>query len=306
MAAPTAATAITAHKLGANIGARIEGVRLGGDLDPDTVAFIRQTLLERKVIFFRDQHHLDDAGQQAFARLLGPLTRPHPTVRSAGQGHVLAIDAEHGKANAWHTDVTFVDRIPAISVLRPVTLPSYGGNTTWANTVTAYNNLPPSLKALADKLWAVHTNRYDYVSHVDQIRIGGIDVKEQAYTEEFRQDVYETEHPVVRVHPETGERALLLGCFVKRLVGLTTAESSAIFELLQARVAQLENTVRWTWQPGDVAVWDNRSTQHYGVADYDEPRRLHRVTIAGDVPVSVDGVGSTPRIGDAAHFSAVA
>ncbi|HWD06277.1 MAG TPA: TauD/TfdA family dioxygenase [Amycolatopsis sp.] len=299
-------TGIQVVKLGARIGARIDGVRLGGDLDDATVADIRAALLAHKVIFFRDQQHLDDAGQQAFGRLLGDLTQPHPTVRSTGLDNILPIDAEYGKANSWHSDVTFVDRIPAISVLRAVTLPAYGGNTIWANTATAYENLPESLKALAEKLWAVHTNLYDYAARADESRIGGVDVKEQSYRDEFRSDVFETEHPVVRVHPETGERVLLLGHFVKRLVGLSSSESAALFELLQARVTKPDNTIRWQWAPGDLAVWDNRATQHYGVADYDDlPRRLHRITVAGDVPVGIDGVPSSVRVGDASAYASV-
>ncbi len=297
---------ITVHRLGAHIGARIDGVHLSGDLPADTVAEIRSALLAHKVVFFSGQQHLDDAGQLAFARLLGRPTLAHPTVRGQEHEQVLAIDSEHGKANSWHTDVTFVDRVPAISVLRAIELPPYGGNTVWANTVQAYRDLPEALRALVDRLWAVHTNLYDYAGEVDATRIGGIDVKEQAYHDEFRSHVFETEHPLVRVHPETGERALLLGHFVKRIVGLTTTESQAAFQLLQQRITRLENTVRWQWSAGDIAIWDNRATQHYGVADYDDQRRrLHRVTIAGDVPVSVDGVASTPVTGDAAHFSAL-
>ncbi|RZS43511.1 taurine dioxygenase [Herbihabitans rhizosphaerae] len=298
------ATAIGVSKLGAGIGARIDGVRLGGGLDTSTVAEVRSALLANKVIFFRGQHHLDDAGQLEFARLLGDPTLAHPTVRGRDHANVLPIDSDYGKANSWHTDVTFVDRVPAISVLRAIELPPYGGSTVWANTVRAYESLPEAVKALVDRLWAVHTNAYDYAANLDSTRIGGVDVKTEEYREEFVSKVYETEHPVVRVHPETGERALLLGHFVKRLVGLTSTESQAIFQLLQHRVTQLENTVRWQWAEGDVAIWDNRATQHYGVADYDDHhRRLNRVTISGDVPVSVDGVSSTIRTGDASHYS---
>jgi taurine dioxygenase len=297
-------TGISVVKVGADVGARIDGVRLGGDLDEATVASIRAALLAAKVVFFRGQQHLDDAGQLAFARLLGEPTLAHPTVRGRDNANVLPIDSDYGKANSWHTDVTFVDRVPAFSILRAVSLPAYGGSTVWANTVKAYENLPAPLKALVDKLWAVHTNVYDYAAAVDSTRIGGVDVKEEEYRDEFRATLYETEHPVVRVHPETAERALLLGHFVKRIVGLTGSESQAIFRLLQDRVTQLENTVRWQWADGDVAIWDNRATQHYGVADYDDQyRRLHRITVAGDVPVSVDGVTSTTRTGDASHFS---
>ncbi|SDF74004.1 taurine dioxygenase [Lentzea fradiae] len=297
---------VTVHRLGAGIGARVDGVRLGGDLPADTVAELRAALLAHKVVFLSGQHHLDDAGQLAFARLLGEPTLAHPTVKGEQHENVLAIDSRHGKANSWHTDVTFVDRVPAISILRAVELPPYGGNTAWANTARAYAELPEALKALADRLWAVHTNLYDYAAEVDETRIGGIDVREQTYRDEFESLRYETEHPVVHVHPETGERALLLGHFVKRVIGVSTAESRAIFDLLQNRITRLENTVRWQWSDGDVAIWDNRATQHYGVADYDDVRRrLNRVTVAGEVPVSVEGVRSTTVVGDAAHFSAL-
>jgi taurine dioxygenase len=297
---------IDVRRVAGNIGAVIRGVRIGGDLDPAVVAEIRRALLAHRVVFLRDQDHADDTTQRAFAELLGTVTKPHPTVAGDGDA-ILPIDAEHGKANSWHTDVSFVDRVPSISILRAITLPTYGGTTVWANTVRAYAELAPALQGLVDRLWAVHSNLYDYAREVDETRIGGIDVQEEAYRAEFAHREYETEHPVVRVHPETGERSLLLGHFVRRIVGLSTRDSDALFELLQRHVIALENTVRWNWLPGDVAIWDNRSTQHYAVADYDDqPRRLHRITLAGDVPVDVHGTPSTPRKGDASHFSPVA
>jgi alpha-ketoglutarate-dependent taurine dioxygenase len=123
---------------------------------------------------------------------------------------------------------------------------------------------------------------------------------------EFRATTYETEHPVVRVHPETGERALLLGHFIREFVGLNSKESQALFHVLQDRVIRLENTVRWSLEPGDVAIWDNRATQHYAVSDYDNHHRLlHRITLAGDVPVGLDGALSITRTGDAAHYSSL-
>ena len=219
---------------------------------------------------------------------------------------MLPIDSEQGKANSWHTDVTFVDRIPSISVLRAVTLPPYGGTTVWANTVRAYETLPAPLKALAERLRAVHSNRYDYAGHRGEQRIGGVDVKEQAYREEFEQLEFIAEHPVVRVHPETREPAFVLGHFVRGLVGLRAQDSPALFDLFQRPIVRLENTVRWSWEPGDIAIWDNRATQHYAVADYDEhPRMMHRITLAGDIPVGLDGVPGLALKGDASHYSDV-
>jgi taurine dioxygenase len=290
-------------KLGANIGARIDGVRLSGDVDDSTIAAVNSALLRHKVIFFRNQHDLDDDGQLAFAGRLGTPTTAHPTL-SRGLS-LLPIDSRYDKANSWHTDVTFVDRIPKASVLRAVSLPSYGGTTTWASTEAAYDQLPTALRALVENLWAVHTNQYDYAADYDG-RHEQVSEPVREYREEFVSDYFETEHPVVRVHPETGKRVLLLGHFVKQFVGLGRSESATLFGLLQSRITKLENTIRWNWQPGDIAVWDNRATQHYAVADYDDQyRRLTRVTLAGDIPVDVHGQRSRAIVGDASRYSSV-
>ncbi|MGO4614923.1 TauD/TfdA dioxygenase family protein [Nocardia sp. 2YAB30] len=298
--APATPATASVTRLGARIGAQVDNIRLGGDLDAATVDVIRRALLEHKVIFFSGQDHLTEDGQYEFAQLLGTPTTPHPTVTSHGVKS-LAIDSEHGRANSWHTDVTFVDRIPKASILRAVQLPTYGGSTTWASTVAGYDSLPGPLKRLAESLRAVHTNLYDYAA-----RTGEQPKANAAYRAEFESTYYETEHPVVRVHPETGERALLLGHFVKHFVGLSSSESQALFRLFQDRVTRLENTARWNWAPGDVAIWDNRATQHYAIDDYDDqPRKLTRITLAGDIPVGVDGAASTVIAGDAEHYSIV-
>jgi alpha-ketoglutarate-dependent sulfate ester dioxygenase len=287
------------------IGAEISGVRLGPDLPVDVVAEIRLALLTHKVIFFSGQYHLDEAGQVGFARLLGELTTAHPTVPGLDDNtHILDLDYSNGqKVDRWHTDVTFIDRPPLASVLRAVTVPPAGGDTLWANTVTAYEYLPAELRDLLDRLRAVHTNEYDYA------RVATSDNPERTreYAKVFASTVYETEHPVVRVHPETGERSILLGDFAKRLVGLSAQTSASIIKLVQDQVTQVENTVRRRWAAGDVAIWDNRATQHRVVHDFgDQARRLHRVTVAGEVPVGVDGRPSTVLAGDATAYSTVA
>ncbi|MBM7368136.1 TauD/TfdA dioxygenase family protein [Gordonia hydrophobica] len=292
---------ISVDKLGENIGAKISGVRLGGDLPAEQVEAIRLALAVNKVVVFGDQQHLDDDSQYAFAELLGDPTLPHPTVTSRGS-QLLTIE---GAANSWHTDVSFVDRVPKASILRAVTLPSWGGATTWASTVAAYEQLPAPLRALVDGLWAKHSNLYDYVTAVH----GADEDETQRRAEHYREFTsaeYETLHPVVRVHPETGERSLLLGHFVKEFPALKPAEFGPLYQLLQNRVTQLENTFRWNWSLGDVAIWDNRATQHYGIADFGgQKRELHRITLAGDVPVSIDGEQSRILKGDASHYSVV-
>ncbi|WP_068775722.1 TauD/TfdA family dioxygenase [Paenibacillus sp. FJAT-26967] len=279
------------------IGAIIEGITLSGDLDAGTVSFIREQLLKHKVIFFRGQNHLDNAGQEEFAKLLGSPVA-HPTVKSKeGTSYVLELDSTHGgRANVWHTDVTFVDAYPAASILRGIVIPEAGGDTVWANTAAAYELLPQELRELADKLWVLHSNEFDYAASSRAVNTLG---KEGAkkYRESFTSTIYETEHPLVRVHPETWERTLVLGGFAKRIIGFSVADSVRLISLLQEHITSLENTVRWRWAEGDVAVWDNRATQHYAVNDYGEQHRVvRRVTIAGEVPVSIDGRKSETRV----------
>ncbi len=273
------------------IGAEITGIELSRTLAPTIADAIRQALLRHKVVFFRNQTHLEDAAQEAFGRLLGELA-PHPTVPVVeGTQSVLDINSERGaRASFWHSDVTFIDAYPAFSILRAVVVPPYGGDTVWANTAAAYSSLPPQLQALAHSLRALHTNAYDYV--VPKGRLAAV----KKYYELARSTVFETEHPVVRVHPETGERTLLLGHFVQSFSGLSSSDSAHLLAILQGHVTRLENTVRWHWRVGDVAIWDNRATQHILVDDYgDQPRVLHRVTIEGDVPIGVDGSRSAIR-----------
>lgn len=224
------------------------------------------------------------------AALLGTPVA-HPTVPSADGRYSLGIDSDHGgRANQWHTDVTFVPAYPAFSILRAVVIPPYGGNTLWSNTAAAYVELPEQLRTLADNLRAVHSNDYDYAA----LRPNAVPEALAHYKKVFTSTKFLTEHPVVRVHPETGERVLLLGNFVQRISGLTGRDSRALVDLFQSHIERPENTVRWDWQVGDVAIWDNRATQHYGVDDSDtHERKLRRVTIDGDVPVGVDGRSST-------------
>ena len=294
----------TVTKLGSRIGARVDGMRLGGDVAPAAVEKIRQALLTHKVIFFRHQHHLDDEQQLAFAGLLGtPIGHPAAAVLAAENAPVITpIDSEYGKATRWHTDVTFVANYPAASILRAVTLPRYGGSTLWASTAAAYDDLPDPLKCLVENLWALHTNRYDYVTPES---VESMTDAQRAFRQAFEKPDFRTEHPVVRVHPETGERTLLLGDFVRSFVGLDSYESTVLLELLHRRITMPENTIRWDWEPGDVAMWDNRATQHRAIDDYDGQYRLmHRVTLMGDVPVSVHGQRS--RVVSGAPLKAIA
>jgi alpha-ketoglutarate-dependent taurine dioxygenase len=302
--AASAATpaSIEVKPLAGRIGAEIVGVRLSGDLAPQTFLAIKEALLRHKVIFFRGQQHLDDAGQQAFARLWGDLV-PHPTVPSRDGTRLLELDSHHGgRANSWHTDVTFDVAYPQVSILRSVVIPPTGGDTVWANTAVAYEQLPADLKALAESLRAVHGNDYDYAGSRSPEELQDEGAKQ--YRAKFVSRLIEAEHPVVRVHPETGERTLVLGHFIKKLVGHSSTDSAHLLSVLQSHVIKLENTVRWKWAEGEVAIWDNRATQHYAINDYGDAHRvMRRVTVAGDVPVGVDGRSSVDRTVPAAPVS---
>jgi taurine dioxygenase len=287
------------RRVGGRIGAEVVGVDLSGDIPEGIVKEIKSALLEHKALVFRGQN-LDDADQIRFAGLFGELTSAHPTVPGVeGQPSILPVDSERGTANIWHTDVTFVQSPPKASTLRGIVIPPYGGNTLIANTQTAYRDLPKPLRELADSLWAVHTNDYDYAGPSTD------EEKHREYREVFVSTKYRTAHPVVRVHPETGERNLFIGAFAQTIEGLSTSESKDVLRLLQAYVTRPENVFRVQWNPGDLVLFDNRVTQHYAPDDYDSlPRRLNRVTIAGDVPVGIDGERSRILEGDAApHYT---
>lgn len=288
------------RKLTSRIGAVIEGVDLAAEPRGEVTAALRDALSEHKVIVF-DGVDLDDPGQERVAAWFGALTVAHPTVPAVpGTTSVLAVDSATSKANEWHSDVTFVVNPPQVSTLRSIVTTPYGGETLIANAAAAYRDLPGSLRDLADTLWAVHTNDYDYA------RPPAPTEARRRHDATFVSTVYEAEHPVVRVHPLSGERGLFIGGFARRIVGLSSAESADLLRIFQSYVTRPENLVRWSWSPRQLLIFDNRITQHYAVDNYDDlPRRLNRVTVAGDVPVSVDGRRSRQLAGDVSHYSPV-
>ena len=287
------------HPVTGRIGAEIRGVELSGSLDDATLAAIEAAVIRHKVVFFRGQHQLDNETHEALAARFGDPVA-HPTVPVAeGSRYLLDLDSKEGyAASSWHTDVTFVDAYPKLSLLRALTVPEAGGDTVWANGETAYEGLPEPLRQLANNLWAVHTNDYDYAATLaasgltDQT--GDIARARAEFQKSvFAATIYETEHPVVRVHPVSGQRSLLVGHFVRNFVGLNQTDSQRLFDTLQDHITKPENVVRWRWQAGDLAIWDNRSTQHRAVADFALQRRtLRRATVHGEVPVGIDGRSS--------------
>ena len=293
------------RRVAGSLGAELIGIDAANPTD-ESVAFVRAALLEHRVVFLRDQH-LDYDSEVAFAERFGALTLGHPTIPSpTGQPLLEEIDSSKGgPANKWHTDVTFVERPPAFTFLHGVIIPAVGGDTIWANTVAAYDALPVELRELADTLRIVHTNAHDYA--VPASRDESENPLLEASRKQFISTVYKTEHPAVRIHPETGEKSLVLGGFAQSVVGLGPQASRDLIRILQEYVTRPENTVRWQWRVGDLAIWDNRATQHVAVFDYgDAHRRGERVTVAGPVPVGPDGRRSTSIEGDATSYYATA
>ncbi|QQO35528.1 TauD/TfdA family dioxygenase [Bradyrhizobium diazoefficiens] len=272
------------------IGAEIRNIRLSADLPDQTIAAINGLLLEHKVIFFRDQGHLDDVEQERFAMRFGKLA-PNPTFAATkGTTSVVEIHSVYPpfSTDNWHIDWSCMDAYPKISVLRGIVIPPIGGDTVWANTATAYLDLPTPLRRLADDLWAIHS--FAVVGRPT-------DADKTLYDDALTGARFETEHPVVRVHPETGERTLVLGSYVRRLVDVSKCDGQRLTDLFESHITKPENTVRWKWKQGDVAIWDNRATIHYAANDYgDKPRIVRRATIEGEVPVSTDGRRSVARV----------
>ncbi|GAB2487741.1 TauD/TfdA family dioxygenase [Comamonas humi] len=286
----------------AHIGALVGGVDLRQPLSVDEVAAIRAALLRWKVVFFRDQH-LSHAQQIAFSRQFGELTVGHPVFGHVeGHPELYSIakhrkanrhtgDAEHRPWTGWHTDVTAAHNPPAASILRGVTIPPYGGDTQWTNLVAAYQALSAPLQQFLQALRGEHR----FAPPAGAVA-----------TDEYRDLVQArplvSEHPLVRVHPETGEQALFASPgFLKRINGLAARESKVLLEFLWEHLVRSEFTVRFKWEPGSIAFWDNRATAHVAPNDIfalDFDRQLYRTTLVGDVPVGVDGRSSTALSGD--------
>jgi alpha-ketoglutarate-dependent sulfate ester dioxygenase len=255
-------------------GLAVSGLDLSSKPSDALVSELTRLIHEHRVVVFQ-KTGLDDAGQEALVRRFGKI-----------------IDSARGvRASSWHTDFSFVDAYAKFTFLRAHVLPERGGDTLFANTIGAYEELPAQLRTLADTTWALHTNLYDYA------RVGSREnrtfqdtAQSKQYHEVFTQKVFQTEHPLVHVHPGNGKRAFILGHFIQKLVGYGSADSRRLLDLFHEHATSPENTLRWSWSVGDLVVWDDRATLHRAVDDYgDQPRVMRRSTIWGDVPVSVDG-----------------
>lgn len=264
------------------LGAEVSGVDLSVPLDEATRAAIRAAWLEHLVLFFRDQT-LDHAAYLAFARQIGEPVE-YPFVRGLeGFPEIIAVrKLEHERVNfggVWHSDTTYLQRPPMASMLLARELPPFGGDTLFANMYLAYESLSDGLRRTLDGLTAINASARADVSKTREDAM-----RDQGQSEAPREHV--AEHPVVRTHPETGRRALFINiAHTVRFGGWTEAESRPLLEYLYLHLTRPEFTCRFVWQPGSLALWDNRCTQHNPVNDYHGYRRvMHRITLAGDLP----------------------
>lgn len=272
----------TLAPLAPTIGAEISGISLAEPLDPDLRDDLNRALLEWKVLFFRGQH-LTAAQQSAFARHWGDLeTHPFATtdsfLRPDDAPEVVRLEKGEkagGYENVWHSDVTWRLNPSLGSVLQAIEVPDVGGDTLWADMAAAYDGLSDEIKDRIDPLAAVH----DWVNTFGRSM-------DQATRDRLRPDFPAAEHPVVRTHPETGRKMLYVNvAFTQHIVGLAPHESEELLDFLYRQATHPEYQCRFRWAPGDVAFWDNRSTQHYASSDYFPHRRvMERVTIIGDRP----------------------
>jgi len=268
--------------LSPTIGAEVEGVSLAA-IDDELHAELHRALLEWKVLFFRDQD-IDRTHQREFAERWGELEQ-HPFYVYVQPGQTAADvvtlakdDTTPGFENEWHADLTWHATPSFGAVLRAVEVPEVGGDTLWADGAAAYDLLPEELRVRIDGLTAVHDWQHTF----------GLGMPREA-VEQLAPAFPPQEHPVVRVHPETGRRTLFVNrIFTQRIVGLDEAESDALLLRLYAQYDRPEVQCRFRWSPGSVAFWDNRATLHYAASDYFPARRvMDRISITGDRPVGL-------------------
>ena len=275
-------TAFTITPLTPNFGAAIGEIALSSTLTEDTMRDLEQALLQWKVLFFRNQD-IEIEDQKRLGSWFGQL-EVHPTAKKgSANAEVIRIeeDDEHrAHNNLWHSDVSFELEPPLGSILRAREIPLVGGDTLFADMEAAYAGLGDDIKERIDGANAVHGWPPAWIDIA--MRQRGI-----ADREEFRRQFPDPEHPVVRRHPQTGNKCLYVNtAFTRRIVGMEQSESDELLALLYRQAAIPEYQCRFRWKPNSIAFWDNRCTQHYAVADFHPQRRVvERITICGDRPI---------------------
>ncbi|NCF34110.1 MAG: taurine dioxygenase [Proteobacteria bacterium] len=264
------------------LGAWVSGVGLADVAEFDQVyAQVREALVKHEVLFFRDQDVAPEVFA-AFAQRFGQVL-DHPAYATTEQSdavQILESTAENpSKIELWHSDMTFMAEPPSFTLLQGKIIPAVGGDTLWASATAAFANLSTALQELLLPLTAIHDFAHGFAESLAEP--GGPERLAPAIAENPP-----VEHPLVRIHPETGAKSLYVNrLFTTRIKQLSALESRHLLELLYSHVVADEHTVRLSWQPGTVAIWDNRSTQHKPVNDFfPQHRKMHRVTLRGDKP----------------------
>src|SRR4051794_15475389 len=277
-------TRIAVRPIAGNIGAGIGGVDIADQLDDETIAEIRQALLDHCVIFFRNQE-FDAEQHKAFARRFGEIFI-HPNYRGMqADNEVVMITREPGDQHIvgedWHTDATMVEEPPMGAILYAIETPPYGGDTLFANQYLAYETLSPGMRHMLERMRAVHSDRMVAGPQAGRNAYRSTKVREDS---NWRETV--SAHPVVRTHPETGRKLLFVNAsYTVGFEGLSEEESRPLLDYLLDHGHRPEFTCRFRWRNGSVAFWDNRSVKHLAVHDTGPFRRLmRRVQIAGDRP----------------------
>ncbi|MEG3110767.1 taurine dioxygenase [Pantoea sp. T14] len=270
--------------LGPNIGAQVANLDLARPLSDAQFEQLYHGLLRHQVLFLRDQV-ITPEQQRALAIRFGDL-HIHPVYPHAeGVEEIIVLDTHQDNPpdnDNWHTDVTFIDTPPAIAILASKVLPESGGDTLWTSGIAAYEALSTPLKTLLAELHAEH----DFKKSFQEFKYRKSEEEHQRWQQAVAKHP-PVQHPVIRTHPVSGKKALFVNeGFTTRIVDLREKESEALLGFLFAHATKPEFQVRWRWQPNDVAIWDNRVTQHYANADYYPARRvMHRATVLGDKPV---------------------
>jgi taurine dioxygenase len=278
-------TLFAATPIAGTLGAEITGLDLAKPLDAPSTAAVENALYEHKVIFFRGQD-LTPAQHIAFSAQLGPVFTDHPDYLPTLDGHpeIVVLDGQQGgRADVWHSDVSISAKPPMASVLYMKKSPAYGGDTMFADMTAAYDALSGRMKAYLEGLSAMH----DLAGTVRSL-VRERSVQTQAPPGQMpnTMDLPRASHPVIRTHPVTKRKILYVNpTFTAFIEGVAPREADAVLAFLYAHQNQPEFQCRWRWQEGDVAIWDNRATHHYAVADYgDAERTIHRVTLEGEAP----------------------
>ena len=285
------------------LGAEIHGVDLTR-LDDATFAAIHRAFLDHLVVFMPGQDLTPDLHREFAARFgeidMAPFVHPLKVPLVPGHPEILDLikepdDESINQGGLWHSDVTFRERPHKLSVIYALESPSCGGDTMFANQYLAYETMSEGLKRLLDGLAAVHTSTMPYGgdarsgavsrTHAPRPEHGKADASVNVHDEPVM--VSETEHPVVRTHPETGRKALFVSrAFTARFAGMTEAESGPLLDYLWEHAVRPEFTCRYHYEAGTVGIWDNRCAQHYALNDYfGERRHMHRIAVHGDRPI---------------------